>query len=480
MPFTGLVDNAPWFKKYHEFLKNESKRLSIPLCTVKDSFILYTHKRLQLSFTGSDDRKKKGRTRLFGAIDEIAFLNSEEGTSKKKVMDADKNYSALTNSLATIRQKAINKLLAGENNVPMAIMYNASSPYNVQDKIMRLTKTAPENPFAVAIHRSTWESNPDFSERTCRAINPSLSQVEFERDFGAVPPFSDSPFIGDARVMEKLCQPAEHHHPILMATKEVHTDQMGDQYLYLKAKPVKVDKNLPLLLSLDNGYNQNAFGAALFGFDGSQKKPVVRALFNLYPEPAAGLSIHFPSMFEHFILPIVKAFRIRHVVYDRWQSLDQIQRLRDMKIEAIAHSLSFEKDILPFKQMLLSGNMVLPPCEVAMTDVKDAPNPLVMARDKPVASLIWQTLTVRQAGRKVLKPLVGDDDLFRAFMLGGSRFLNEEIQKQYALYGGVRQSMGQGGFVAGFNSMTQGRNNPRPSAGAVVPGVAKYRGFGRK
>jgi len=447
---------------------------------VKDSFILYVHKRLNISFTGSDDRKKKGRTRLFGAIDEIAFLNSEEGTSKKKVMDADKNYSALTNSLATIRQKAMNKLVAGENNVPMAIMYNASSPYNVQDKIMRLTKSGPENPFALVIHRATWEANPDFTEKTCRAINPSLSTIEFERDFGAVPPFSDAPFIGDVRAMEKLCQSAETYQPILLCEKEIHTDAMGDRYLYLKAKPVKTDKGLPLLLALDNGYSQNAFGAALIGYDGVQKKPQVRFLANLYPEPSAGLNIHFPSMFEHFILPIIKAFNIKHVVYDRWQSLDQIQRLREMKIEAIAHSLSFEKDILPFKQMLLSGNMVLPPCELVMQTVKDAPNPLLMARDKPVASLIWQTLTVRQAGRKVLKPLIGDDDLFRAFMLGGSRFLNEEIQKQYALYGGVRQAMGSGGFVAGFSSMTQGRGGGGPRGGSGGQSVAKFRGFGRK
>jgi len=478
MPFKALYDQAPWFKKYNEFLRSEEKRLSVPLCDIGGTYIFYPHKRLLLSFTGADDRKKRGRTRLFGQIDEIAYLNTEEGTSKKKVMDADKNYAALNNSLSTIRQKALNKIATGHFDVPLAIMYNASSPYNVQDKIMRLTKSGPDNPFAVVMHKATWEGNPDFTEHSLRAQNQALSQAEFDRDFGAVPPFSDSPYIGDARVLEKLCLPPDKHQALIVATREIHKDQMGDSYLYLKAKIARPDKNTPLLLALDNGYNHNAFGAAIFGFDGIKKKAILRALFSLYPDPSNGLSIHFPSMFEHFIIPLVKYLRIHHIIYDRWQSLDQIQRLRDMKINAQAHSLSFEKDLLPFKQMLLSGNMILPPCEMPIQDVKDAPNPTHVTRDKPVANLIWQALTVRQVRRKVLKPLEGDDDLFRAFVLGGSRFLAEDIQKQYASFNGVRQSL-QGGFVGSYNSMKKVGGMAPGAPAQVASNFASYRGFTR-
>ena len=480
MPYKGLIDNSPWFKKYHEFLKGEEKRLSIPLCDVKDTYLFYPHKRLMLSFTGSDDRKKRGRTRLLGAIDEIAFLNSDPGSSKKKVMDADKNYAALNNSLSTIRQKALLRLAEGHYDTPMPIMYNASSPYNVQDKIMRLTKAAPDNPFSIVIHRSTWGSNPDYTEKTCRAINPGLSLVEFERDFGAIPPFSDSPFIGDARVLEKLCVNPELFKPIIQATREIHTDLLGDRYLYLKAQVLRIDKGTPRLLALDNGYNHNAFGAALFGYDAAHKKPVLQFLVSLYPEPQANLSIHFPSMFEHFILPIVKGLNIKNIVYDRWQSLDQIQRLRDMKIDAQAHSLSFEKDMLPFKQQLLSGNMILPPLEVAIQKVKDAPNPLVETAQRPVANLIWQALTVRQVGRQVLKPLVGDDDLFRAFLLGGSRFLSEDIQKTYATFSGVRSALQGGAFVGSFHSTHGGANQAPPARAGGSFRIAKYRSLSGK
>lgn len=474
MPFKGLYDNSPWFKKYNEFLKQEEKRLSIPLVENKDTYIFYPHKRFMCSYTGSDDRKKRGRTRLWGAIDEIAFLNSEQGASKKKVMDADKNYSALNNSLSTIRQKAIIKFKSGEYDTQMAIMYNASSPYNVQDKIMRLVKSP--SILSVAIQRATWEANPDYTEQTCRAMNPNLSQVEFDRDFGAIPPFSDSPFIGEGRVLEKLCIQKEAHFPLIEVSREIHADAMGDRYLYLKARANRIDKQTPRLLALDNGYTQNAFAAALFSFNAEKKIPVLDQIFSLYPEQQAGLNIHFPMMFENFIIPLIQNLNIKFVFYDRWQSLDQIQRLRDLKIEARAHSVSLEKDLLPFKQMLLSGNFSLPPCETPIQGVKDSSNPLMQVRDKPVSNLIWQTLTVRQVGRKLLKPLEGDDDLFRAFALGGSRFLFEEIQKNFQHFGGVRQAISnsKSGFIGSYHSLGGSGSGGYSGGGSPLP-FAKVR-----
>jgi hypothetical protein len=332
-------------------------------------------------------------------------------------------------------------------------MHNASSPSNALDKIMQLVKSSTTNPWAVCVHKATWELNADYTVESCRSINPTLSAVAFERDFGAVPPFSDSPYISDARVMEKLCDPKVT--PILQATPNTFVDQMGDKYLFLEAKCPRFDKGTPRLLALDNGYKQNAFAAVLFRYDAVQKKPVLDFGVSLYPQPDLGMNIHFPMMFENFIMPILKGFRIQQVFYDRWQSLDQIQRLREMRIDARAHSLSFEKDFLPFRQQLLSGNMILPPCERKISEVKEAPNPLAITAQLPITNLIWQTLTVREAGRKILKPLEGDDDLFRAFVLGGSRFLHEEIRKKYVTMGGVRNAMS----AASVGTFTSLKNN---------------------
>lgn len=457
IPFRGLYDQSPWFTKYNEFLKSEEKRLSIPLADIKETYIFYPHKRFMTSFTGSDDRKKRGRTRLWGVIDEIAFLNSDNTGAKKKVMDADKNYAALNNSLATIRQKVDRKLREGFYNTPTAIMHNASSPYNAMDKIMRLVKGAVNNPAAQVVHDSTWKLNPDYTEQSLRQQNASLSQVEFDRDFGAIPPFSDSPYIGEARIMERLCDPRVPK--VMEAHPQVYIDPMGDRHLFLEAKIPRPDKMTPRLLSLDNGYKQNAFGATLFRYDSIQKKPVLEFAVSLYPQPEAGLNVHFPMMFENFILAMVKNFKIQNVFYDRWQSLDQIQRLRDMKIDARAHSLSYEKDFLPFRQQIISGNIILPECTIKVSEVKEAANPLALAASHPITNLIWQSLTVREAGKKILKPLEGDDDLFRAFALGGSRFLDEEIKKQYANNLGVLNNLAKTGVVGTYASNSGNNGN---------------------
>lgn len=458
IPFRGLYDQAPWFIKYNEFLKEQEKKLSIPLADIKETYLFYPHKRFMTSFTGSDDRKKRGRTRLWGVIDEIAFLNSDSGTGKKKVMDADKNYAALNNSLSTIRQKAMKRFQEGHYNTQMAIMHNASSPYNAMDKIMRLVKGAANNPMAQVVHKATWELNPDYTQASTRQQNSGLSQVEFERDFGAIPPYSDSPYIGEARVMEKLCDAKVTK--IIEATPKTHVDAMGDKYLYLEAKVLRLDKARPRLLSLDNGYKQNAFAAAVFSYDAIQKKPVVDFVVSLYPQPEIGLNIHFPMMFDNFVMPLIRNLNIKNVFYDRWQSLDQIQRLREQKVDAQAHSLSYDKDFLPFRQQLISGNMILPACELSVAEVKEASNPLELTARNPITNLIWQTLTVREVGKKLLKPLEGDDDLFRAFALGGTRFMDEDLKKKYSINVGVQQAINSSKSVGGYVSNRGGGLGP--------------------
>jgi len=462
IPFKGLYDNAPWFTKYNDFLRAEEKRLSVPLVFVKDTYISYPHKRFITNFTGAEDRKKRGATRLWGVVDEIAHFNSTKTGSRKKIMDADGNYAALNNSLATLRQKSLIVMKKGDYNAQTAVMYNASSPLNAMDKIMRLVKGS--GPQAVVVHKATWELNPDYTHESARAQNSGLSQIEFDRDFGAIPPFSDAPYIGEARVMEKLCG-LQKQKP-MEAFPAVFTDQMGDKYLYLEAKFPKLDRLMPRMLTLDNGYKQNAFAATLFSYDMMERKPVLDFAISLYPQPDQGLNVNFPMMFKHFIEPIVKNLRIVQVFYDRWQSLDQIQRLRDMRIDAQAHSLSYEKDFLPFRQQLMSGNMILPPCEVPIRDVKESSNPLSITAANPITNLIWQTLTVREAGRKIIKPEEGDDDIFRAFVLGGSRFLHEEIARKYHSMGGVGDALG-GLSVGTYTSLKNNGSVQNPSPGAV-------------
>ena len=92
--------------------------------------------------------------------------------------------------------------------------------------------------------------------------------------------------------------------------------------------------------------------------------------------------------------------------------------------------------------------------------------------DKPVndptAQLGIQLLTVRDMGHKMTKPLLGDDDIFRAFCLGIVNISNPDLKKMYgeaaelntghrvAHLGTVRHSSLGGGM--GFGSTIEGED----------------------
>ena len=60
-------------------------------------------------------------------------------------------------------------------------------------------------------------------------------------------------------------------------------------------------------------------------------------------------------------------------------------------------------------------------------------NPVSFVEGKPVLGLILQMLTVRQVGRRIAKPMNGDDDMFRALALGMSQIARPELKRIYAV-----------------------------------------------
>ena len=59
----------------------------------------------------------------------------------------------------------------------------------------------------------------------------------------------------------------------------------------------------------------------------------------------------------------------------------------------------------------------------------------------PLALLGLQLLTVRDLGHKMTKPLLGDDDLFRAFVLGAVKLADPKIKDEY-LKGAIQTKTG--------------------------------------
>lgn len=105
----------------------------------------------------------------------------------------------------------------------------------------------------------------------------------------------------------------------------------------------------------------------------------------------------------NIIVEASKKLSIRQVLYDRWQSIGEMQRLREMGIEASQYSPRWQ-DFLDVRNDILSNSVLMPRWEKkSMLDL-DLTNTADL-RNNPLTHFAAQCATVREVGRKVVKYL---------------------------------------------------------------------------
>lgn len=423
--FRGFIDASPWFQSYHKFLKEEGKRLGIELFSSNKTEFHYKHKQMYWNCTGSEDRKLRGSTRIWASIDELGWFVSDDAKKDLTIMNADGVYTALSNSLSTMKMKY--SQLWGPNtfDAPFPIMANTSSPSSVKDKIMRLVRDAQQNKTILAFHCPSWEANPDYTYDTLRNMYAHMTETDFMRDYGAEPPLASNPFLDDPIYVDKIAVGGQISN--VEVEKVQDKDAFGDLYQYVKAKIKNPDNKTSRLLSFDLGYKKNGLAACLFSLTAESRIKLDLAV-NLIP--SSNSPINIVKVFDNFTIPLVENFNIMYAFFDRWNSLDQIQRLRDHKVDASIYSLTYQ-DMMDVKSMITTQSLVVPKLGKNMSDyvsryIEDEKS----ISNEPVATLGIQLLTVRDIGSRVAKPLQGDDDLFRAFCLGVNRLNDNKIRKE--------------------------------------------------
>lgn len=425
--FMGFIDSSPWFSNYHKFLKEESRRLKTELFTRRKSYLMYNHKKIVFQYTGSHAKMLRGATRIFASIDELGWFISDD-SKELQIMNADEVYASLANSLATMRMKHKIKFNEQHYNHPPIIMANISSPSSAKDKIMSLIKDAKQNEKILAIHEPSWRCNPDYTYESLREEFAHMDELTFMRDFGAEPPIESSPFLADPNVITRIA--------VLESTPKFRVetirdkDAMGDNFISGKLDILSADRMTPRLLSFDLGHSKNGLAMCAFSI-GPDSKLRLDCIFALSPEK--GRNINAAHFFENVTVPLVQNFYIVHVFFDRWQSLDQVSRLRDMRVDASQYSLKY-REMEEIKGTVINKGILLPKLEneAGMQFYVDKwmENSLSF-EDSPTAALGIQLLTVRDLGHRMAKPLQGDDDIFRAFCLGVNRMNDPKIRKMY-------------------------------------------------
>lgn len=421
-PFQALYDNCEWFKEYNRMLDHYSAKHDIYLYDNKKTFIFYNHKRLVANPMGPDKRKLRGPTRFFSAIDEIGWF---WGDGIK--YDADEVYTALERSLRTIRSAAREKHNRGFYNAPIAISANISSPSTANDKIMRLIRGGERDKTKVVCHYATWEFNPTIEKKDL-SKEFNTNPITAARDYGADPPLSDSPFFQDAQTIRKAIDSHNIQTQMVSWKEEEFSNKFGDVNRFLTVNISTVNKRVKRILSIDTGYNNNAFALVVQHLTAEDKAKID---FALEIRSSQDAPVNFVKVYENVIIEIVEKLNIRMAVFDRWQSITLSNMLTEKGVETEQYSLRWD-DFQAARSRLNDGKMIFPKTEVPFEEIERMEQDYeTLIRNRPITHLILQFLTVREVGRKVEKGEGFDDDIFRAVILGQSFLFDEDYKKYF-------------------------------------------------
>lgn len=426
--FTRSVETCAWFGQYHDFLKHHEKRMGVELVKWLNTQFTYTHKKVTGYYIGAAIDTSRGRTAFGSFFDEIGWWL---GHDQAKRANAHETYQAYQKASRTIRNAANTKFLEGHYDVPTALMACVSSTSSKTDYMMHLIKLAKKDKKRVASHKASWEVNPEFAK------NPDELKAErdnnlkaFLRDYGSVPPFSDSPFIDNEDQVFKLAK--------LEIPKWGVVTEVNDIGMYLDAEGVEKDPNIPYCLSIDLGHSKCGYAASLLKLKEDDFSTIqIAGLFAIYPHE--GKVVDMASTFTYFVKRITELVPIRLIVYDQWQSKTQIQELQGAGVNATQYSMTFQ-DFSYFRNQLMQSKLEYPKTEIPIEDVDKSPDShQEILYPRPYLHFMWQLLSVSEYGNKVGKG-DGHDDLFRAVALGCRFLWDDDFRPDFEYRAGMQLS----------------------------------------
>ena len=420
-PMRNYVLTSTWFQEYLHLAKMHEKKTGKKMCAVSEQLMRFAHKNVIFQLEAAHQGNLRGRTRIFGAVDEIGHMALEGVQGGPLVHDA------VNRSLRTVRGAARTKLRAGAYDMLNGIQCTVSSPKSQRDTINTLYRSAISNPRIFARKAATWDVNPTLPRSEFNA-DYAKDPIQSECDYGANAPASSDPFIPRLEMLQPSIQLKGMK---VVPHKQYTIKQNGVDYTVAKfinppGKSGNPLLNLPkarfnTLFSFDAGYVNNSFALSIFrlrpGEGGSYFKQLI-TLFEIIP--SALFPINYSHLFDNFVYPLGHAFNCVYAVADRWQS---IKFLQDMQAElgcTIDTYSMRSPDFVNVRAQLYSGDIALPDCGVPLKEVKDInvdgyPNCFL---SDTLKHFYYQCATVRNGAKNVDKGEGLTDDLFRAFCVG--------------------------------------------------------------
>jgi hypothetical protein len=453
IPMRTYLEESEWFTQYHEMLKDYGLKYGQEFFKFQPTLVHYNHRQLLVYPSGPNRKTLRGKTRFLYAIDEWDFFDADEDSEKVK-MNGEEVYASLDNSLTNIRASWIDLIKAGKINTPNAYGLTASSPQYAHGVLVKHVDQHKDSKKIFTVHASTWEINPKLT-RAKLAARFRSDPIKAMRDFGAVPPKSETPFIEDPAQIEKLVDPNLHNR-VRYEYETIKTELSTRR----AAKIIKMsppNRVRPSLMSIDAGYNNNSFALTIGHLHPNPKSPA-RYVFDVMVEIAPirkKLPLHYSVIATQLLYPLIEAFNVKAVFADRWNSLKLLHDIEHKyKIPALQYSMKYA-DFTTIRGYVDDAVLRIPQFEQerklrSNPDVGKYPHCFKYA---PVSHLYYQALTVQDTGRSIEKGKGLTDDIWRALCLGLRWLLDEKFTAKYLR--GDMTGRARGG-VAAMASATYG------------------------
>jgi intein/homing endonuclease len=253
------------------------------------------------------------------SVDEVGWFDAKNYNKKVKG-NARGVIASLANSLMTVRGAAEKRRFRGDYDLPTAIMCNIGSPSSMDDEIMRLVRMASKHVKIFALHAPTWDINPELSPDACRRAADEDGGLDFDRDFGAIPPLASDPFIDNKTKLDMIFS---HGDPPLLhlepQEKLLTLYGQPETFVWYKVTNTMPERTIPRMVAVDTGETFNSFGLTIAHWDIENNRIVVDQVIEI--NPAGGRRVFFPGVLNDMLLWMADNLRVRLFAFDRWQCL---------------------------------------------------------------------------------------------------------------------------------------------------------------
>lgn len=428
VPIRDMIGASQWFEDYFALLDRIGRETGRELYQFKPTgtYCRVFHKSLELMPEGPSKRNLRGATRACAVTDELGWFpynpkpdEDADQAEERERANADEVYTALDNSLATVRTAVPALYAKGVFTYPQAMNLNLSSPASWKDKIMRLWKESQDSKLALGVKAATWDISPMYTRDHPFIVDKfNRNARNAARDFGAEPPALSST-IFDRDILAKLFNQKMWYRP----SYENHVDKTVAN-LVAEFEPQQLP---PAVLSLDAGVVNNSFALTLlFKAGDTYVTPLVLEVI-----PEDGKPINFPRMYAQVIKPIIQSCNVRLVVSDRWNSIYVLDQIReDFPNKVITRQITLKTaDFKEFRALVASGQLLMPELELGIGQIETATDYRTAFKRYAASHLFSQFLTIQEIAGMFYKGEGATDDILRSLIVASTALLDAKLSE---------------------------------------------------